>query len=204
MKVADIDGDGHLDLIARGTIYFGRGNLQFDVVQTNFGDPLVVGDFNGDGKLDVFSGSTTFLNNGNRTFTSIPSLLGPSLDADAVAGILDLATSETDTSSGGMLLIDYGRGDGTFYVQGEIATADRIWSIAVGDFNGDGKSDIVTGFLTTPQIGVFTNDGQGGFQVSNASSGGTQNQIVSVDLNKDGKPDLAVANASGAWVLLAK
>jgi hypothetical protein len=213
IKVADIDGDGHLDIIVRGNIYFGKGNLQFDAVQTSFGDPFAIGDFNNDGKLDVFTGSETYLNNGNRTFTSVFSGLNPSSAVDAVTGdfngdgILDLATSYTGLSSGGLVLINYGRGDGTFYTQGEVGTADPIKSIAVGDFNGDGRDDIVVGVLIAPQIGVLTNDGQGGFQITYTPSGGTGNQgseLVEADLNRDGKPDLAVLTDSAkAWILLS-
>lgn len=210
MKVTDIDGDGHLDVIVNGTIYFGRGNLQFDVVQTNSAWPFAIGDFNGDGKPDIFAGAYTLLNNGNRTFTSIPSLLSQYVSSVSVGdfngdGILDLVTTNLNTSSGGILLINYGRGDGTFYIQGEISTADSIQSIAVGDFNHDGRLDVATGFLTTPQIGVFTNDGQGGFQVSNAPSGGRANQVVEADFNRDGKPDLAVlTDFANVWILLGK
>jgi hypothetical protein len=210
-QVADIDGDGHLDLIVRGTIYFGRGNLQFDVVQSNFGDPLAVGDFNDDGKLDILTDGQTVLNTGNRTFTLISSGLNSSSAATVADfngdGILDIASTFLNTSSGGELLVNYGRGDGTFYLQGLIGTPDRIESIAVADLNHDGRPDIVTSFITTAQVGAFTNDGQGAFQVAYASapSGSNGNQLLEADLNRDGKPDLVILNGSGnVYVMLGK
>ena len=62
-------------------------------------------------------------------------------------GILDLATSSYSSSRGSVLL---GYGNGTFQPQKTFATtAAGSTSIGVGDFNGDGKKDLVVTLEST-------------------------------------------------------
>src|SRR5258708_15750202 len=73
------------------------------------------------------------------------------------------------------------------------------WSVAVGDFNGDGKPDLVVvnyGLSTSGSVGVLLGNGDGTFQpaVAYGSGGGGPSGIAVSDLNGDGKLDLVVAN----------
>src|SRR5439155_17138060 len=120
-------------------------------------------------------------------------------------GIPDLAVLA------GVLL---GNGDGTFQPLRPFAAGNGPNFLAVGDFNGDGKLDIVTtnfavvGDPRHPQIiengvRVLLGNGDGTFQTAQAiaiqPSGSRPNFVVVGDFNGDGKLDLAVANAeSGA------
>lgn len=74
-------------------------------------------------------------------------------------------------------------------------------STAVGDFNNDGKQDIVTANVTANTVSIRLGDGLGGFSsVSdiNVTSGPTS--IAVGDINNDGKQDIAVTNSTANTV----
>src|SRR3989442_1278032 len=69
-------------------------------------------------------------------------------------------------------------------------------SVAVGDFNGDGKADLAVANQQSDNVSVLLGNGDGTFQAAvNYSTGLFPQSVVSGDFNGDGKPDLAVANA---------
>jgi CSLREA domain-containing protein len=68
-------------------------------------------------------------------------------------------------------------------------------SVAIGDFNGDGKQDLVTANKDTNNVSVSLGDVPGSFTAANTFDTGSSPRSVAVgDFNGDGKPDLAVAN----------
>jgi hypothetical protein len=74
-------------------------------------------------------------------------------------------------------------------------------SVAVGDFNGDGRPDVAVASLSG-QVTVMLSDGAGGFKTAIvAATGHGLGSVIAVDLNGDGNLDLVVANNS-VWVLL--
>jgi uncharacterized repeat protein (TIGR01451 family) len=71
-------------------------------------------------------------------------------------------------------------------------------AVATGDFDGDGKTDLVTANSTANTISVLLGKGDGSFRAKVDYSVGTQPVSVAVgDFNGDGKMDIAVANQSG-------
>jgi hypothetical protein len=81
-------------------------------------------------------------------------------------------------------------------------------AVAVGDFNGDGKLDLVTanyGNYGTSDVSVLLGNGDGTFQPARNFTIGTAAVIPSVavgDFNGDGKLDIVATNGSGVSVLL--
>ncbi len=78
-------------------------------------------------------------------------------------------------------------------------------SIAVGDLNGDGKPDIVTGDGSSNTVSVLLGNGDGTFGVSQVFAAGSNTSSVSLaDVNGDGKLDIVATNygSSNISVLL--
>src|SRR3954462_3035580 len=74
-------------------------------------------------------------------------------------------------------------------------------SVAVGDFNNDGKPDFVADNFIGGSISVFLGDGAGGFTEANNSPvamAGGPIYVATGDFNADGLADLATANISPA------
>ncbi len=92
------------------------------------------------------------------------------------------------------------------------ATNDNPLPIVAGDFNHDGKLDVITGNQSNPSISVLFGNGDGTFQAP-VSYGGFSGQrvwaLASGDFNGDGILDLAVVtendNSSGyVYIMLGK
>ena len=80
--------------------------------------------------------------------------------------------------------------------------------MAVGDFNGDGNSDLALGnpanSVDRSEVDVLLGDGTGGFGAASvfSSGGGCPTSIAVGDFNGDGISDLAVANYYGGVSIL--
>jgi hypothetical protein len=79
------------------------------------------------------------------------------------------------------------------------ATGSVPWSVAIGDLNGDGKTDLATANRNADSASVLLNRGDGSFQAKRDYATGSVPYSVAIsDLNGDGNPDLATANEEAA------
>src|SRR5437660_602028 len=70
-------------------------------------------------------------------------------------------------------------------------------SVAVGDFNGDGKQDLAVENKGSNNVSILLGTGTGSFAAATNYAVGSQPVLVAVgDFNGDGIQDLVVANAS--------
>jgi hypothetical protein len=68
-------------------------------------------------------------------------------------------------------------------------------SVAMGDFNGDGKQDLATANQGSNNVSVLLGNGAGGFSApTNFGVGAAPVSVAVADFNKDGKQDLVTAN----------
>jgi hypothetical protein len=219
VTVADVNGDGKLDLIMTNlcttscTTSFvsvllgnGDGTFQSPINSSNVAGAMAVEDVNGDGKPDLVVGSngvSVLLGNGDGTFQTAVSYGSGGSNAYSVAvvdvngdGKLDLLVA--NGIGVGVLL---GNGDGTFKTA--VTYGSGANTLAVADVNGDGKLDLsVTGSDSsgTSTAGVLLGNGDGTFQTMVTFDAGGENggefpvDIVAADVSGDGKPDLLVVN----------
>jgi hypothetical protein len=116
-------------------------------------------------------------------------------------GKLDLAVVNLGTGSVSILL---GTGTGSFgaktdFVVGGSGSGPR--SLAVGDFNGDGKIDLVLASQTISPVSILLGTGTGSFGAkTDFGTGNIPASVASGDFNGDGKLDLVTANSRGNTV----
>jgi hypothetical protein len=110
-------------------------------------------------------------------------------------GKADLAVAN---GSSGTVTVLLGNGDGTFTAAAgsPITVGSRPVSVAVGDFNGDGKADLAVANYVDNTVTVLLGNGDGTFTAAGSPIvvGNGPESVVVGDFNGDGKADLAVAN----------
>src|SRR5262249_24328871 len=88
-----------------------------------------------------------------------------------------------------------GKGDGTFQPARTFGIAVQPGPMTVGDFNGDGRQDLVMADSSSNSVHIFLTNGNGTFQaVRNAGVGAQPRSLAVGDFNADGLQDLATVN----------
>jgi hypothetical protein len=191
----------------------------------NFGPPtfygagavrsIAVADFDGDGNTDLASVTSDL--SGIMVLS-----LGDGTGAFPFRGTFSekgrrpnsIAAGDFDSDGRPDIVIANGvsvEGDVTVYLNHDLAFDQRIpvyWSsgsatgntsVAVADFNADGKLDVASTSTEFKTVNIALGDGAGTFSNLKSFNCGGQSpaHVVARDFNGDGKPDLAVANSLG-------
>jgi hypothetical protein len=109
-------------------------------------------------------------------------------------GKQDLALPN-NIEDGGTVSVLLGDGAGHFGTARSSFAGGYPLSVAVGDFNGDGRQDLAVTNTATDDVSILLGDGTGGFSRAPDVFPGSEPYSVAVgDFNGDGRQDLAVAN----------
>lgn len=210
VRLGDLDGDGHLDVVTAGS---GGVALLAGLGDGTFRPPRIVNlpaagaapalvDVNEDGALDVvlatFPDVAILLGDGFGGVAGVASVAAgyPSavlaLDADGDAHA-DLVTVH-DTED--VFSLHSGDGTGRFAAPRTHDALDKPTSIAVADFDGDGALDAALANANDLCVSLHRGDGGGGFATSGPrfTMGSFPDDVLAIDWNGDAVPDVVTAN----------
>jgi hypothetical protein len=222
IAVADFNKDSCLDIVVCNYwgstigIFLGFGNGTFSS-QTTYSTGIYsgpqaidVGDFNNDRQLDIVVGNSydqnigIFLGYGDGTFSS-----QTTFSTGSNSNPLSIAVADFNNDSRlDIVLADFwaasidlffGYGDGTFsdVITYSTGSSSSSASVAVGDFNNDGRLDVAVANSATDNIGVLFGNGNGTFssQITFSTGSGSKPYALAIgDFNNDNQLDIAIAN----------
>ena len=217
---ADLNGDGHLDLLFTNyisdnvSVLLGDGDGGFTaaapVAVGNGPREIVVGKLDGDADFDFinanYSGNsvTVLLNNGSATFapaTGSPVAVG-TVPREVAVGDLD-GDGDRDFVAGNYqsnnlsVMLNDGSGTFTQAAGSPIAVGTRPVGVVLGQFDGDDDLDIAVANNSNNSVSILLNNGSAGFAPASGSPvtvGAGPRGLARGDLDGDGDTDLAVAN----------
>ncbi len=223
--IRDIDGDGRPDIVSctGSTMSVFRntgsvGSISFaarvDFASTTTINAVAVGDVDGDGKPDVLAANNTTNISAWRNTSTIGSISFAArqdfttpgtaffitmadIDGD---GKLDVLNTNSSTNNVSIFLNTSTSGTISMGARTDFTTGATPNDLTVGDFDGGGRPDVAVASTTGGNVGVFRNTSTTG-SISLATridfvTGAGAAGAIAVDIDNDGKMDLAVTNQS--------
>jgi hypothetical protein len=182
IRIADLNGDGLPDLVTVNAILNANDNVGNSTVSV---------------LLQQSTGKGRFLEMKQYPIARYPaSIAVGDLDDD---GRNDIAVATADGIS-----VLYQDATGAFSGPVAVPVRGDASGVAIGDVDGDGKNDIVATRATGVVTVVLNRAGFANAEVLTLTAGAQPMTAAIADLNQDGMPDLAVANAKATRRDLAR
>lgn len=127
-------------------------------------------------------------------------------NADGKPDLVVVNAGDRNLSNPGGISILLGNGDGTFQPAMDFSAGNNPASVAVGDFDGDGKDDLAVqrpgdGQSDAGDITIFISNGDGSFRKGQViTSVLVPSALLAADFNSDGILDLAAVQGSNNQV----
>ena len=210
-QVADLDGDGNLDVVAceRYTtpgvaVLRGVGDGSISSVARSLvpSQPLEprLGDLDLDGELDVVV-SNAFATDVHVLLGGGGGFFGPPSPVPVAAAQTDLALADLDldgvpdlvvtASSLNSIEVVLGNGDGTFAATTSYLGGGDAGALLVDDVDGDGNLDVVAASQSNKRLSVLLGNGDGTLQPAlHRGAGLRPEQVLATDADGDGNLDL--------------
>ncbi len=232
LAVGDFNRDGIQDLVATNSglnnvaVILGNGDGSFQAPSYyavgNAPWNVVVGDLNKDGFLDLVvasdgsSSASILQGNGDGTFKAFTTANTGASQVGSVAigdfngdGFPDIATTSAPDNSIYILLNKGTTATPSFqapvpYVQTDGTPAPGPYYLTIGDFNRDGKLDIISANNGNATVGILLGTGTGTFGAATYYPVGSGDIFANVgDINGDDRVDITAVTGTGLAVLLS-
>jgi hypothetical protein len=225
--VGHFTSSGNLDLAVTNfasntvSVLLGNGNGTFqaktDIAVGSGPIGIAVSDFNNDGNSDLVVTNSTdpagtvsvLLGQGNGSFSAQVAYAVNSTPVSVAVGdfngdgVMDLVVANNNTNANQVTVL-LGNANGTFGAKVSLPVSSNAVSVAVADFNGDGKLDIAVADQsgnTGNTVSILLGNGDGTFQSHvEYFTAASPNGVVVGDFNGDGKLDLALSAGNGNTV----
>ena len=226
LAVADFSGDGRNDLATANanssdvSVLSNNGADRFGPnVFPTIANPtmIVAADFNGDGSLDTatatsqvttnFGNTSVALGNGAGGVSLAQTLVGGTASVQALAAgdvngdaRVDLIVANAGSFPNSTIAIYLNSGNGTTLFsnvpQASFSINFNVRTLALGDFNNDGRRDLIATSSSNNLVAVFLGAATGVFSASTTFAAPVSNALATTgDFNGDGRLDLLLAGA---------